>query len=81
VKAIISGIVIELILLWLLFTIPWGSCEPAGLSWMLHLLHYPVMFLDRLPIWIGLPAAFVICSTIWSIVIYALIRILGAIRN
>ncbi len=81
-KAIISGIAIEGILLALMFLVPWGSCKPEGLSLILILLHYPALFFEsHLPMGIGLPATFVLCSAMWGLLIYGTLRTMKCLKK
>ena len=77
-KAIISGIVIESILLGLMFSgIEFGdSCKPGGLGLMLIMLHYPALILGHhLPEWLTILLATGFGITAWSVVAYVLLHL------
>ena len=79
VKAIISGIVIEGILLGLMFSgIEFGdSCKPGGFGLVLIMLHYPALILGPfLPQWLTIFFAAAFGITLWSVVAYVLLRLL-----
>ncbi len=84
VKAIISGIVIEGILLALLFSwVAFGDyCKPEGFGLVFIMLHYPALILGpHLPQWLTILLAAAFGITAWSAVVYVLLRILQLVRK
>lgn len=84
VKAIISGIVIESVLLLLMFSgIEFGdSCKPGGFGLVLIMLHYPALILGPyLPQWLTIFFAAAFGITAWSAVVYVLLRLLQLQRK
>ena len=84
VKAIISGIVIEGMLLVLMFSgLEFGdSCKPSGFGLVLIMLHYPALILGPyLPQWLTILFAAVFGITVWSAVVYILLRLLQLRRK
>jgi hypothetical protein len=77
IKAIIIGTAIEVLLLAIMFGVPWDSCKPEGFGLVLILLQYPVVLMEgRFPAWLSLGAAFVLCSLTWSLAAYVLLLLL-----
>ena len=84
VKAIISGIVIEGMLLVLTFSgIEFGhSCKPGGFGLVLIMLHYPALILEPyLPPFVPFLVAVALSVVVWSFVAYVLIRLLRLRRK
>ena len=77
-KAFISGIVIEGVLLVFMFSgLVDGSCKPEGFALALIMLHYPVLILNsHLPQWLTILLAAAFGITVWSAVVYVLLRLL-----
>ena len=81
-KAIISGIVIESVLLALMFSgiADGGSCKPEGFGLMLIMLHYPALILEPyLPPLVVLPVVAIVCAAGWSLVAFLFLRMLRLI--
>ncbi|MDI1315071.1 hypothetical protein [Prosthecobacter sp.] len=77
-KAIISGVVIEGILLALMFSgvAEGGSCKPEGFGLSLIMLHYPAIILQPyLPPLFPFLIAVALCVVAWSAVVYVLLRL------
>ncbi|HEY1049303.1 MAG TPA: hypothetical protein VGE39_06100 [Prosthecobacter sp.] len=80
-KAIISGVAIEAMLLSVLFAIGWGPCGPGSpIGYVLLLLHYPGIWVletaahFHLPTGMEMPIIFGSGAGIWSVLIYAAMR-------
>lgn len=83
-KAFISGIVIEGLLLGLMFSgIEFGhSCKPGGFGLVLITLHYPALVLGPyLPTWLTILIAAALGVAVWTVVVYALLRLLRFCRK
>lgn len=78
-KALIAGIAIEGVLLALMFSgIAFGgSCKPEGFGLVLIMLHYPALVLGpHLPQWLTILIAAAFGVAVWTVVAYALLRLL-----
>ncbi len=78
VKAIISGIVIEAVLLVLIVDgiVPTAPLKPSGSHWVAFFQHSPMFFNSPiLPYWGGVFVGFALYSLSWSILVYGLLRL------